>query len=75
MMLPVIKRRELIFIVNGCYRRPDPIFGCIVRLDALQPFLLMGMETIPKGLLRKIIREDLEMTRDAFSVLVKPHQG
>jgi predicted RNA binding protein YcfA (HicA-like mRNA interferase family) len=31
-------------------------------------------EDLPKGLLRKIIREDLEMELDEFNTLVQEHQ-
>ncbi|RZN33841.1 MAG: type II toxin-antitoxin system HicA family toxin [Methanophagales archaeon ANME-1-THS] len=69
--LPVIKGRELVKFLESMGFRVIRTKGSHVRLRAedgrLTTVPVHGNKDIPKGLLRKIIREDLEMSLDEFS--------
>ncbi len=69
-MLPVIKGRELIALLQSMGFEIIRTKGSHVRMRSTDGRLttvpLHGNGDIPKGLLRKIIREDLDLTLDDF---------
>ncbi|MEN4017367.1 MAG: type II toxin-antitoxin system HicA family toxin [Methanobacterium sp.] len=69
--LPVIKGRELVKFLESIGFRVIRTKGSHVRLRSkdgrVTTVPVHGNKDIPKGLLRKIIREDLEISLDEFS--------
>ncbi|HTY15845.1 MAG TPA: type II toxin-antitoxin system HicA family toxin [Methanoregulaceae archaeon] len=78
-MLPVIKGKDLVsFLVTlgftilrqkGSHVRMKSMDGRYTTIP------VHSGEDIPKGLLRKIIREDLEMTLDDFTQAYERYRG
>lgn len=77
--LPVIKGRELIKLLESIGFRVTRTKGSHVRLHSedgrATTVPLHGNKDIPKGLLRKIIREDLEISLEEFLKLYSMHKG
>ena len=71
--LPVIKNRDLIKLLESMGFKITRTKGSHVRLRAedgrVTTVPVHGNNDIPKGLLRKIIREDLEISLEEFSEL------
>ena len=68
--LPVINGKELIKLLESIGFKVINMKGSHVRLKAedgkITTVPVHGSKTIPKGLLRKIIREDLEVSLEEF---------
>jgi len=68
--LPVINGRALVKLLESISFRVTRTKGSHVRLKSedgrVTTVPVHGTKEIPKGLLRKIIREDLEMSLDEF---------
>ena len=68
--LPVIKAKDLIKFLEELGFKPVRMKGSHVRLKAedgrVTTVPVHGNREIPRGLLRKIIREDLQMDLDDF---------
>jgi predicted RNA binding protein YcfA (HicA-like mRNA interferase family) len=79
MMLPVIKGKELVAFLNTLGFSVVRQKGSHVRMmSADGRYMTVPVhagEVIPKGLLRKIIREDLEITLDEFSEAYRLYSG
>ena len=77
-MLPVIKGRDLILFLQSIGFEIIRTKGSHVRMRCpdgrVTTIPIHGNEDIPKGLLRKIIREDLELTLDEFCILYKQNR-
>jgi len=77
--LPVIKGRELIKFLESIGFRVIRTKGSHVRLKTedgrVTTVPVHGNRDIPKGLLRKIIKEDLEMSLEEFSELYSKYSG
>jgi len=77
--LPVFKGREFIKFLELLGFRITRTKGSHVRLKSedgrATTVPIHGNKTIPKGLLRKIIREDLEMSLDAFLKTYSRYKG
>ncbi len=77
--LPVIRGKELIRFLEYLGFKVIRIKGSHSRLKAgdgrLTTVPIHGNSDIPKGLLRKIIREDLEMGLDEFIKLFSEYRG
>ncbi len=77
--LPVIKGREFIKFLESISFKVTRTKGSHVRLQSedgrVTTVPLHGNKDIPKGLLRKIIREDLEVSLEEFSKLYLTHKG
>ncbi len=77
--LPVIKGRELVKFLESIGFKVIRTKGSHVRLRSedgrVTTVPVHGNKDIPKGLLRKIIREDLEMTLEKFSELYSRFKG
>jgi len=77
--LPVIKGRELVKFLESMGFRVTRTKGSHVRLRSedgrVTTVPVHGKKDIPKGLLRKIIREDLEMSLEEFSRLCSRYKG
>ena len=77
--LPVIKGRELVKFLESMGFKVTRTKGSHVRLSAedgrVTTVPVYGKKDIPKGLLRKIIREDLEMSLEEFSRLYSKYKG
>ena len=77
--LPVITGKELIKFLESLGFEIIRTKGSHVRLGAdgrrVTTVPVHGNKEIPKGLLRKIIREDLEISLDEFSELYSKHKG
>ncbi|MGB9892560.1 MULTISPECIES: type II toxin-antitoxin system HicA family toxin [Thermodesulfovibrio] len=71
--LPAITGKDLIKFLESIGFKVIRIKGSHVRLKNEEgkatTVPLHGSETLPKGLLRKIIREDLEMSLEEFLIL------
>ena len=71
--LPAIKGKDLLRFLESLGFEIARTKGSHVRLRSkdgrMTTVPLHGNKVIPKGLLRKIIREDLEMSLDEFSEL------
>ena len=69
-MLPVMKGRDLIVLLQSLGFQIVQTRGSHVRMRSpdgrVTTVPLHGNGDIPKGLLRKIIREDLELSLDEF---------
>ena len=77
--LPVIKDRELVKFLEFMGFRVTRTKGSHVRLRSedgkVTTVPVHGNRDIPKGLLRKIIREDLELSLEEFLVLYSRYKG
>lgn len=77
--LPIIKCREFVKFLESIGFRVTRMKGSHVRLrsdDGKATTVPMhGNKDIPKGLLRKIIREDLEISLEEFSGLYARYKG
>ncbi|MBN1761923.1 MAG: type II toxin-antitoxin system HicA family toxin [Methanomicrobia archaeon] len=77
--LPVLKGRELIAFLESIDFRVTRTKGSHVRLKSddgrATTVPLHGNKDIPKGLLRKIIREDLELSLEEFLELYERYKG
>ena len=77
--LPAIKGRELVKFLESMGFRVTRKKGSHVRLRSedgrVTTVPVHGKKDIPKGLLRKIIREDLEMSLEEFSRLYLRYKG
>ena len=77
--LPVIKGREFVKFLESMGFRVSRTKGSHVRLRSgdgrVTTVPVHGKKDIPKGLLRKIIREDLEMSLEEFSRLYSRYKG
>jgi predicted RNA binding protein YcfA (HicA-like mRNA interferase family) len=78
-MLPVIKGKELVAFLNTLGFSVVRQKGSHVRMMSVDgrytTVPVHTGEVIPKGLLRKIIREDLEMTLEEFSEAYRGYSG
>ena len=76
--LPVIKNRDLIKLLESMGFKITRTKGSHVRLKAedgrVTTVPVHGNNDIPKGLLRKIIREDIEISLEEFSELYLRHR-
>lgn len=76
--LPAVKGAELIKFLESINFRITRTKGSHVRLKAedgrVTTVPIHGNKDVPKGLLRKIIREDLEMGLDEFFRLYAMHK-
>ena len=77
--LPVIKGRELIKFLESLGFKVTRIKGSHSRLKSesgkATSVPVHGNKDIPKGLLRKIIREDLEMELEDFCDIYSKYKG
>ena len=77
--LPVIKGRELVMFLESMDFRVTRTKGSHVRLRSedgrVTTVPVHGNKDIPKGLLRKIIREDLEISLEEFLGLYSGYKG
>ena len=77
--LPVIKDRELVKFLESIGFRVTRTKGSHARLKSedgrVTSVPVHGNKDIPKGLLRKIIREDLKMSLEEFSELYSRYKG
>lgn len=77
--LPVIKGKELVNFIKSIGFRVTRTKGSHVRLRSedgrVTTVPVHGNKDIPKGLLRKIIREDLELNLEAFLELYLKYKG
>jgi predicted RNA binding protein YcfA (HicA-like mRNA interferase family) len=77
--LPVIKGRELVKLLEFMGFRITRMRGSHVRMRSengrVTTVPVHGNKDIPKGLLRKIIREDLEMSLEEFLDLYSRYKG
>ena len=68
--LPLIKARDMLKFFEGLGFRPVRMKGSHVRLKSedgrVTTIPIHSNREIPRGLLRKIIREDLRMTLEEF---------
>ena len=71
MRLPLIKARELLKFLEELGFKPVRMKGSHVRLKSedgrVTTVPIHGNKEIPRGLLRKIIREDLQMSLEEFT--------
>lgn len=78
-MLPVIKGKDLVAFLETSGFRAVRQRGSHVRMKSddgrYTSVPVHSGEDIPKGLLRKIIREDLEMTLEDFSQAYEKYKG
>jgi len=77
--LPVTQGRELVKLLEFMGFRVTRTKGSHVRLRSedgrVTTVPVHGNKNIPKGLLRKIIREDLEMSLEEFLELYSRYKG
>jgi predicted RNA binding protein YcfA (HicA-like mRNA interferase family) len=77
--LPVITGRELVKFLESMSFRVTRTKGSHVRLGSedgrVTTVPVHGNKDIPKGLLRKIIREDLEMSLEEFLESYSRYKG
>ncbi|MFV9630171.1 MAG: type II toxin-antitoxin system HicA family toxin [Methanosarcinales archaeon] len=77
--LPVIKGKELVKFIKSIGFRVTRTKGSHVRLRSedgrVTAVPVHGNKDIPKGLLRKIIREDLELNLEGFLELYLKYKG
>ena len=77
--LPVIKGRELVKFLESMGFTVTRTKGSHVRMRAedgrVTTVPVHGNKEIPKGLLRKIIREDLEISLEEFKELYSKFKG
>jgi predicted RNA binding protein YcfA (HicA-like mRNA interferase family) len=78
-MLPVIRGKELVTFLETIGFTTIRTKGSHVRMKShdgrYTSVPVHSGEDIPKGLLRKIIREDLEMELDEFAELYRKYRG
>jgi predicted RNA binding protein YcfA (HicA-like mRNA interferase family) len=78
-MLPVIKGKDLVTFLETLGFTAIRQKGSHVRMKSddgrYTSVPIHSGEDIPKGLLRKIIREDLEMTLEDFSRAYEAYKG
>jgi predicted RNA binding protein YcfA (HicA-like mRNA interferase family) len=78
-MLPVIKGKDLIAFLETIGFTVIRQRGSHVRMKSedgrFTSVPIHSGEEVPKGLLRKIIREDLEMTLEDFTVSYEKYKG
>jgi len=78
-MLPVIRGKDLITILEKFGFTIIRQKGSHVRMKSddgrYTTIPVHTGESIPKGLLRKIIRDDLEMTLDEFAEAYRKYKG
>jgi len=78
-MLPVLKGKELVAFLRTLGFSVLRQKGSHVRMMSVDGRYITvpvhAGEVIPKGLLRKIIREDLEMTLEEFSEAYRVYSG
>jgi predicted RNA binding protein YcfA (HicA-like mRNA interferase family) len=79
MMLPVIRGKELVTFLETLGFTTIRHKGSHVRMKSddgrYTTVPVHSGEDIPKGLLRKIIREDLEMTLEDFALAYEQYKG
>lgn len=77
--LPIIKGRELVKFLESMSFKVTRTKGSHVRLRSedgrVTTVPVHGNRDIPKGLLRKIIREDLEISLEGFLELYSRYNG
>ena len=77
--LPIIKGRELVKFLESMSFKVTRTKGFRVRLRSedgrVTTVPVHGNRDIPKGLLRKIIREDLEISLEEFLELYSRYKG
>jgi len=77
--LPIIKGKELVKFLEFMGFKVTRTKGAHVRLRAedgrVTTVPVHGNKDIPKGLLRKIIREDLEISLEEFSESYSRYKG
>jgi predicted RNA binding protein YcfA (HicA-like mRNA interferase family) len=77
--LPVIKGRELVSFLESIGFEVVRVRGSHIRMRAkdgkVTTIPVHKNKDIPKGLLRKIIREDLEMMLEDFLQLYSKYRG
>jgi len=77
--LPVINGKEFIKFLESIGFTTVNIKGSHVRLKAddgrITTVPVHGAKAIPKGLLRKIIREDLEISLEEFLLIYSLYKG
>lgn len=77
--LPIIKGRELVKFLESLGFRIIRTKGSHVRLrledGRVTTVPVHGNKSIPKGLMRKVIREDLEMRLEEFLELYSRYKG
>ena len=78
-MLPVIRGKELVAFLEHTGFTPIRQRGSHIRMKSddgrYTSIPIHAGEDLPKGLLRKIIREDLEMTLEEFSEAYRQYKG
>ena len=78
-MLPVIKGKDLVAFLETLDFTVIRQRGSHIRMKSddgrYTSVAVHSGEDIPKGLLRKIIREDLEMTLEAFVQAYEKYKG
>lgn len=78
-MLPVIKGKDLVTFLETLGFTAIRQRGSHVRMKSddgrYTSVPIHSGEDIPKGLLRKIIREDLEMTLEEFALAYEHYKG
>ena len=78
-MLPVIKGKDLVTFLETLGFTSIRQRGSHVRMKSddgrYTSVPVHSGEDIPKGLLRKIIREDLEMTLEDFAMAYETYKG
>jgi len=78
-MLPVIKGKDLVVFLEFLGFTTIRMKGSHVRMKSddgrYTTVPVHSGEDIPKGLLRKIIREDLEMELEEFALAYKKYKG
>lgn len=77
--LPIIKGRELVKFLESMSFKVTRTKGSHVRLRSedgrVTTVPVHGNRDIPKGLLRKIIREDLEISLEGYLELYSRYNG
>ena len=77
--LPAVKGRDLVKFLDSIGFEITGTKGSHVRLKSedgrTTTVPVHGNREIPKGLLRKIIREDLEISLEEFVALYSRHKG
>ena len=78
-MLPVLKGKDLVAFLETIGFTRVRQRGSHVRMKSddgrITSVPVHSGEEVPKGLLRKIIREDLEMTLEDFAEAYEKYQG
>jgi predicted RNA binding protein YcfA (HicA-like mRNA interferase family) len=78
-MLPVIKGKDLVVFLESLGFTTIRTKGSHVRMKSddgrYTTVPVHSGEELPKGLLRKIIRDDLEMELEEFALVYKKYKG